>query len=157
MNVGLKKNSGALLLFICSAPFSSALPRGALTFIFDQDHQDHQVWAGSPSTSVFSSALIFYRLSGCFLTERSCEALSSALSSQSCSIRELDLSNNDLKDSGVEVLSAGLKSPKCKVETLRSDPGPVCSESFRIFLSLLFSCQTNSESLWKRCLNSLCS
>uniref|UniRef100_A0A673ASP9 B30.2/SPRY domain-containing protein n=1 Tax=Sphaeramia orbicularis TaxID=375764 RepID=A0A673ASP9_9TELE len=50
----------------------------------------------------------------------SCEALSSVLRSQSCSLTHLDLSNNDLKDSGVKILSDGLKSPGCRLDTLRS-------------------------------------
>uniref|UniRef100_A0A3Q1CE04 NACHT domain-containing protein n=1 Tax=Amphiprion ocellaris TaxID=80972 RepID=A0A3Q1CE04_AMPOC len=51
---------------------------------------------------------------------RSCGALSSVLSSQSSSVTELDLTNNNLQDSGVESLSAGLESPHCKLEALRS-------------------------------------
>ncbi|CAI5657482.1 unnamed protein product [Oreochromis niloticus] len=51
-------------------------------------------------------------------SEKSCEALSSVLSSQSSCLRELDLNNNDLQDSGVKLLSVGLQSPHCKLNTM---------------------------------------
>uniref|UniRef100_A0A669CU60 NACHT domain-containing protein n=1 Tax=Oreochromis niloticus TaxID=8128 RepID=A0A669CU60_ORENI len=59
------------------------------------------------------------RVMGCKLSDRSCEALSSVLSSQSSSLGELDLSNSDL--TGVKLLCDGLKNPNCKLNTLRSD------------------------------------
>ncbi|KAL3967102.1 NLR family CARD domain-containing protein 3 [Sarotherodon galilaeus] len=56
---------------------------------------------------------------GCNLSDRSCEALSSVLKSESSSLGELDLSNSSLLDSGMKLLCDGLKSPNCKLNTLR--------------------------------------
>ncbi|XP_042561208.1 ribonuclease inhibitor-like [Clupea harengus] len=58
------------------------------------------------------------KLADCKLTEESCKAVASALQS-SLSLTELDLTNNDLKDSGIQLLSAGLSSLHCKLQTLR--------------------------------------
>ncbi|XP_051732949.1 NACHT, LRR and PYD domains-containing protein 12 [Ctenopharyngodon idella] len=58
------------------------------------------------------------RLSWCNLTEKSCEHLLLILSSD-LPLKELDLSNNDLQDSGVRLLYNGLKSPNCQLEILR--------------------------------------
>uniref|UniRef100_A0A3B5Q171 NACHT domain-containing protein n=1 Tax=Xiphophorus maculatus TaxID=8083 RepID=A0A3B5Q171_XIPMA len=63
--------------------------------------------------------LCLFRLSGCNLSERSCEALSSFISSTTSSLRDLDLSNNDLTDSGVKLLCEGLMSPNCELKILR--------------------------------------
>ncbi|XP_069376916.1 protein NLRC3 isoform X2 [Paralichthys olivaceus] len=78
-------------------------------------------------------------LSGCNLSERSCEALSSVLSSKTCRLRDLDLSNNDLQDSGLELLSVGLKSPHCALEFLRLSGCNLSERSCEALSSVLSS------------------
>ncbi|ROI81137.1 NLR family CARD domain-containing protein 3 [Anabarilius grahami] len=58
-------------------------------------------------------------LVGCGLSDQCCESLSSALQSSSTYLRELDLSNNDIQDSGVKLLSIGLMSSHCQLNKLR--------------------------------------
>uniref|UniRef100_I3KPJ0 NACHT domain-containing protein n=1 Tax=Oreochromis niloticus TaxID=8128 RepID=I3KPJ0_ORENI len=82
-------------------------------------------------------------LSGCNLSERSCEALCSVLSSQSSSLRVLDLSNCDLQDSGVKLLSAGLQSLNCKLNTLRLSGCNLSERSCEALCSVL-SAQSSS-------------
>ncbi|KAL6483831.1 hypothetical protein MHYP_G00087030 [Metynnis hypsauchen] len=94
-------------------------------------------------------------LSGCFLSEKSCAALASVLSSNSSSLRELDLSDNSLCDSGVTLLSAGLEDQHCKLETLRLSGCRLSGRSCAALASVLSS---NSSSLRELDLsgNSLC-
>ncbi|XP_064176211.1 NACHT, LRR and PYD domains-containing protein 12-like isoform X6 [Anguilla rostrata] len=58
------------------------------------------------------------KLNSCDLTEKSCDIVASALQSSNSPLRDLDLSYNNLGDSGVELLCAGLRSPICKLQRL---------------------------------------
>ncbi|KAL0153575.1 hypothetical protein M9458_051189, partial [Cirrhinus mrigala] len=78
-------------------------------------------------------------LAGCNLTAQDCEMLASALQSSNSVLRELDLSNNDIQDSGVKLLSCGLKSPNCQLQTVRLSGCMVTEEGCGYLSSALSS------------------
>ncbi|ROL41926.1 NLR family CARD domain-containing protein 3 [Anabarilius grahami] len=78
-------------------------------------------------------------LQSCNLTAHSCERLSSALQSSNSALRELDLSKNDLQDSGVKLLSDGLKSSNCQLQILRLSGCMVTEEGCGYLSSALSS------------------
>ncbi|KAK9979023.1 hypothetical protein ABG768_012470 [Culter alburnus] len=56
-------------------------------------------------------------LNDCNLTDKSCPALAAVLGSDT-NLKELNMNNNNLQDSGVKLLCTGLKNIKCKLEIL---------------------------------------
>ncbi|XP_049324338.1 NACHT, LRR and PYD domains-containing protein 12 isoform X3 [Astyanax mexicanus] len=87
-------------------------------------------------------------LAGCDLTMKHCETICCALKSESSTLKELNLSNNDLQDSGVELLSAGLRSSHCKLEILRlvsCNLGQKTCANLESVLNLESSCLKNLD------------
>ncbi|XP_041960845.1 NACHT, LRR and PYD domains-containing protein 12-like isoform X21 [Alosa sapidissima] len=78
------------------------------------------------------------RLAKCKLLEKSCGIVATVLQSPN-SLIELDLSHNDLRDSGVQLLSKGLSSPHCKLQTLRLAECTLTEKSFVSVASVLQS------------------
>ncbi|XP_042593546.1 NACHT, LRR and PYD domains-containing protein 3-like isoform X2 [Cyprinus carpio] len=58
------------------------------------------------------------QLYDCGVTDEGCAALASALRSNPSHLRELNLSQNKLRDSSMKLLSAVLEDPHCKLKTL---------------------------------------
>ncbi|KAK2879103.1 hypothetical protein Q8A67_019894 [Cirrhinus molitorella] len=102
------------------------------------DLQDSRVKLLSDGLKSSDCQLNILRLTDCNLTGQCCESLSSSLQSSS-SLRELDLSHNDLQDSGVKLLSDGLKSLNCQLNVLRLSACMVTEEGCRYLASALSS------------------
>ncbi|XP_073716304.1 NACHT, LRR and PYD domains-containing protein 3 [Misgurnus anguillicaudatus] len=88
---------------------------------FDKDHEDHMT-----SDEVLQKLLPVVeasrsaKLTDSGLSEKSCSVLTSVLTSKSSCLRDLDLyGNKQISDSGVKLISDGLKDPNCKLEKLK--------------------------------------
>nr|XP_055060194.1 NACHT, LRR and PYD domains-containing protein 3-like isoform X4 [Misgurnus anguillicaudatus] len=83
---------------------------------FNKDHMtpDEVLQKLLPVVEASRSAV----LTDCELSEKSCSGLTSVLTSKSSCLRDLNLSHNNLRDSGVKLICDGLKNPNCKLETL---------------------------------------
>ncbi|KAI4902935.1 hypothetical protein NFI96_003307 [Prochilodus magdalenae] len=102
---------------LCAALKSTSSPLKELD-LSNTDPQDSGVKLLSAGLKSSNCNLEILRLPFCKIGKESCEHLGSAVLVNS-SLKELDLSNNDLEDSGAELLSAALKSPHSKLEILR--------------------------------------
>uniref|UniRef100_A0A8C2DPX3 Uncharacterized protein n=1 Tax=Cyprinus carpio TaxID=7962 RepID=A0A8C2DPX3_CYPCA len=83
--------------------------------------------------------ITLFRLESCNLTGQSCEFVASTLQSSNSRLIDLDMSWNDLQDSGVKLLSDALKSPNCQLKILRLAGCYLTGQSCKFVASVLQS------------------
>ncbi|XP_052445996.1 NACHT, LRR and PYD domains-containing protein 3 isoform X13 [Carassius gibelio] len=77
-------------------------------------------------------------LNDCDLSDKSCLDLASVLGSDS-NLKELNMNNNNLQDSGVKLLCTGLKNINCKLEILKLSNCSITEEGYKALASALRS------------------
>ncbi|XP_047677081.1 NACHT, LRR and PYD domains-containing protein 12-like isoform X3 [Tachysurus fulvidraco] len=108
--------------------------------------------SGVKMFAVVYSKLEVLKLRACRLTKKSCSALNSFLNSASSGIRLLDLINNNLRDSVMEMISAVEMKPRSKLQTLRL-PGCSLTQRSCLVLEILLSAKLTELDLGR---NDLC-
>ncbi|XP_026997580.1 ribonuclease inhibitor-like isoform X4 [Tachysurus fulvidraco] len=131
---------------VLSSVLSSISSRLTDLDLSNNNLQDSGVKLLSDGLKVPHCTLKTLRLYGCCLREESCRALASVL--RSSRLRELDLTDNKVQDSGVRLLSDGLKDPSCTLQTLRLCLCDLSEESCRFLSSVLRSSRLRELNLW---------
>uniref|UniRef100_A0A8C1RBC3 NACHT domain-containing protein n=1 Tax=Cyprinus carpio TaxID=7962 RepID=A0A8C1RBC3_CYPCA len=120
----------------------SALAFVLLTSEEEQEEFELQKFKKSDECLIRLSAVIKTAkralLNDCDLTEKSCVALATVLGSDN-NLKELNMSNNNLQDSGVKQLCSGLKSIHCTLEILRLSDCSITEEGYKALASALRS------------------
>ncbi|KAJ8349476.1 hypothetical protein SKAU_G00246060 [Synaphobranchus kaupii] len=92
-------------------------------------------------------------LNSCDLTEKSCDSVASAIQLSNSSLRDLDLSYNNLGDSAVKLLCDGLMSPNCKLERLDLSYNNLGDSGVKLLCGGLISpnCKLQRLGFWTCC------
>ncbi|XP_073700721.1 protein NLRC3-like [Garra rufa] len=77
-------------------------------------------------------------LNDCGLTDKSCSALATVLGADT-SLKELNMSNNNLQDSGLKLLCTGLGNMECHLEILMLSNCSITEEGYKALASALRS------------------
>ncbi|XP_076142890.1 NACHT, LRR and PYD domains-containing protein 3-like isoform X2 [Alosa pseudoharengus] len=114
--------------------FSSHLRELVLSHSDIQDSGMRLIATGLMSPHCKLETLRLYR---CKLTEKGWANLVSAFQSETSHLRELDLTDNDLQDSGIRLLCPALSCPGCTIQTLRMKGCQETGETCEVLASAL--------------------
>ncbi len=81
-------------------------------------YEELLIWCVLNMCWIKNNAVFVFRLNNCRLTEKSCSVLSTVLSSKTI-LKEMNLNNSRLLDSGVKEICEGLKNPVCELKILK--------------------------------------
>uniref|UniRef100_A0A8C1TGH9 Uncharacterized protein n=1 Tax=Cyprinus carpio TaxID=7962 RepID=A0A8C1TGH9_CYPCA len=87
---------------------------------------------------IINIAVFVFRLNNCELTEKSCSVLATVLSSKTI-LKELNLNNSRLLDSGVKEVCERLKNPVCELKILKLSNCSITEEGYVALASALRS------------------
>uniref|UniRef100_A0A672R4Q3 Uncharacterized protein n=1 Tax=Sinocyclocheilus grahami TaxID=75366 RepID=A0A672R4Q3_SINGR len=110
------------------------------------NHQEHSAFQLRSYQNDPDYALKILKLNDCDLTDKSCSVLATVLESDT-RLKELNMNNNNLQDSGVKLLCTGLKSLKCKLEILRLNNNRITAEGCAALISAFNSNPSNLKVL----------
>ncbi|XP_043103023.1 NACHT, LRR and PYD domains-containing protein 12 isoform X2 [Puntigrus tetrazona] len=96
-------------------------------------------WVKTVCHGLTLSTLESLNMSSCELTGSCCSSLAAALQSETCRLTELDLSVNDLGQSGAMQICDALMAPTCTLEILKMSRCELTEEVFRALGSVLTS------------------
>ncbi|XP_076832903.1 NACHT, LRR and PYD domains-containing protein 3-like isoform X2 [Brachyhypopomus gauderio] len=119
-SVSREKSCNFLHSVIGSKPSSSTEQDSAIQLISKMLQRFFQKYRVHTFTGLSNNCTLeILRMSNCGITTEGCGFLGPVLSSKSSHIRELDLSQNNIGDSGVKELSNTLKKVSCELDTLK--------------------------------------
>uniref|UniRef100_A0A8C1MRA4 NACHT domain-containing protein n=1 Tax=Cyprinus carpio TaxID=7962 RepID=A0A8C1MRA4_CYPCA len=135
-------NKGSLSSGDLSPAQWSALAFVLLTSEEEQEEFELQKFKKSDECLIRLSAVIKTSkralLNDCNLTDKSCSALATVLGSDT-NLKELNLNNNNLQDTGVKLLCSGLKNMQCKLEILSLSNCSITEEGYKALATALRS------------------
>ncbi len=110
-------------------------------------YEELLIWCVLNMIWIINNAVFVFRLNNCKRTEKSCSVLATVLSSKTI-LKEMNLNNSRLLDSGVKEICEGLKNPVCELNILKWVHLSCVTNLFYFFYGEGFFFPSNCKETW---------